>query len=103
MQDFESIGTQFINGKYLYDKSRDIEKGKFFVKLNEYYKSILLLYIGYESFNDFFKEHNISDQENKNQRALIQEDNQDATYYYINYYFGEGEIILKGQTIITHN
>lgn len=101
--DFESIGTQFINGKYLYDKSRDIEKGKFFVKLNEYYKSILLLYIGYESFNDFFKEHNISDQENKNQRALIQEDNQDATYYYINYYFGEGEIILKGQTIITHN
>lgn len=101
--DFESIGAQFINGKYLYDKSRAIEKGKSFVKLNAYYKSIVLLYIGYDSFNDFFENQTISDHEKKNQLALLQEDNQDATFYYVNYYFGEDNVILKGQTIITHN
>ena len=27
-KDFEAIGSEFINGKYLYDKSRELEKGK---------------------------------------------------------------------------
>ncbi|MDC1226634.1 hypothetical protein N8013_03190, partial [Algibacter sp.] len=30
-------------------------------------------------------------------------DNEDITYYYLNYYFGEDNTILKGQTIISNN
>ena len=39
--DFENIGDDFVNGKYLYDKSREIFKDKQVIKLNEYYKSVI--------------------------------------------------------------
>ena len=32
--DFEAIGSEFINGKYLYDKLRECEKGKLEIKLS---------------------------------------------------------------------
>ena len=34
--DFEKIGHEFINGKYLYDKTREFEKGKPIIKINNY-------------------------------------------------------------------
>ncbi len=102
-QDFEELGTEFINGKYLYDKSREISKGKNFVKLNEYYKSIILLYIGYENFDVFLDDNKLSENETEKQNALLPDADHDKTYYYINYYFGEDDVIIKGQTIITEN
>ena len=45
-KDFEELGSEFINGKYLYDKSRELEKGKPMIKLNHYYKTMILLYLG---------------------------------------------------------
>ena len=101
--DFEDIGSEFINGKYLYDKSRELGKGKPRIKLNQYYKSIILLYLGYKNFNDFLDDHILSELEYNKQRALIFDADDDKTYYYINYYFGEDDLILKGQTIISNN
>ncbi|WP_298497730.1 hypothetical protein [uncultured Algibacter sp.] len=101
--DFEDIGSEFINGKYLYDKSREIEKGKPLIKLNQYYKTIILLYLGYQDFKDFLEEHKLSEIEHEKQHDLIYRDNEDITYYYLNYYFGEDDLILKGQTIISNN
>jgi hypothetical protein len=102
-QDFEAIGTDFINGKYLYDKTRDLYKGKPIIKLNAYYKSILLLYIGYEDFQQFLDDHILSEDEKDKQLSLIYDENINKTYYYTNYYFGEDNVILKGQTIIFNN
>lgn len=101
--DFEDIGAEFINGKYLYDKTREHYKGKPVIKLNTYYKSILLKYIGYKSFEEFVNDHSISDNEKDKQLSLITDEDIDKTYYYVNYYFGEDSIIIKGQTIITNN
>lgn len=101
--DFEAIGTEFINGKYLYDKSRQLEKGKPLIKLNQYYKDIILLYLGYEDFKDFLDANKLSHIEYKKQYDLIYKDNDEITYYYLNYYFGEDNTILKGQTIISNN
>ncbi len=102
-QDLEEIGTDFINGKYLYDKSRELEKGKSLIKLNQYYKTLALLYLGYKNVKDFIEDHKLSDSEHEKQLDLIFKNNDEITYYYINYYFGEDNTILKGQTIISNN
>lgn len=101
--DFEEIGADFINGKYLYDKSRELYKGKPLIKLSAYYKSVMLLYIGYEDFKDFMDDHELSQNDIDKQLNLINDEDIDKTYYYINYYYGEDDEILKGQTIITNN
>jgi len=101
--DFEALGSEFINGKYLYDKSRELEKGKPLIKLNQYYKTILLLYLGYSDFKEFLEEHQLSGVAHEKQHALLYENEDDSIYYYINYYFGEDDTILKGQTTISNN
>lgn len=101
--DFEVLGSDFINGKYLYDKSRQLEKGKPVIKLNQYYKTILLLYLGYTDFKAFLKENKLSKIELAKQHDLIYNNDKDVIYYYLNYYFGEDDTILKGQTIISNN
>lgn len=101
--DFENIGDDFVNGKYLYDKSREIFKDKQVIKLNEYYKSVILLYIGYENFEDFLKEHPLSELEIEKQLSLNGKIKQNETHYYLNYYFGEDDVIIKGRTIISNN
>jgi len=102
-QDLEAIGTDFINGKYLYDKTRELYKGKPIIKLNSYYKSILLKYLGYEDFQQFINDNSLSEEEKNKQMSLIDDESIDKTYYYVNYYFGEDDVIIKGQTIITNN
>ena len=101
--DFEKIGNEFINGKYLYDKTREFEKGKPIIKINHYYKSIILLYIGYDNFEDFINTNTSKDLDKDGQLALLSS-NDDTTYYYLNYFFGEDDNgILKGKTIISNN
>ncbi|MFS4466849.1 hypothetical protein [Maribacter sp. 2210JD10-5] len=101
--DLERIGSDFINGKYLYDKARDFHKGKPIIKLNRYYKSIVLLYLGYDSVSSFLDENRLEEFKEKKQFALLYDENASKTYYYLNYYFGEDDVILKGETIISNN
>ena len=101
--DFEALGSEFINGKYLYDKFRDFEKGKPLIKLNHYYKTIILLFLGYKDYGTFLAEHKPSEDEHEKQLTLLKSNDEDITYYYINYYFGEDNTILKGQSIISKN
>jgi len=101
--DFEQIGDDFVNGKYLYDKSREIFKDKQVVKINEYYKSVILQYIGYNNLNQFLKDNPLSELENEKQLSLNKKNTKDETLYYLNYYFGEDDVIIKGRTIISNN
>lgn len=101
--DFEALGSEFINGKYLYDKFREFEKGKPLIKLNHYYKTIILLFLGYQDYEVFLAEHKPSEDEFEKQLTLLRSNDEDITYYYINYYFGEDNTILKGQSIISKN
>lgn len=101
--DFEKIRDEFVNGKYLYDKSREIFKDKPVIKINEYYKSILLLYVGYENLEDFLEDHPLSDLEIEKQLALNEKSTPEQTQYYLNYYFGEDDVIIKGRTVISNN
>ncbi|WP_111707737.1 hypothetical protein [Lutibacter citreus] len=101
--DFEEVGNEFINGKYLYDKTREFEKGKPLIKINKYYKSVILLYIGYDNFVDFINTRKSTDEDKERQLSLLT-NHEDATYYYLNYYFDEdNNSIIKGKTIISNN
>ncbi len=102
-QHFEEIGLDSINGKYLYDKTREAYKGNPTIKLSAYYKNIILAYLGYEDVDDFLENGNLDEEDRKKQRLLLKTNKTSRTTYYINYYFGENNRILKGQTIITDN
>ncbi|WP_420400509.1 hypothetical protein [Flagellimonas sp.] len=101
--DLERIGSDFVNGKYLYDKVRDYHKGKPIIKLNRYYKSIVLLYIGYDSVDSFLTHNKLEEQKEKKQISLLYNEKAQKTYYYLNYYYGEDDVIYKGETVISNN
>lgn len=101
--DFEHIGNDTINGKYLYDKTRSFHKGKPFIKLNKYYKSVILLYMGYEDVQLFLDANKLAEETERKQLDLLYDHGANKTYYFINYYFGEEDVILKGETIISNN
>lgn len=101
--DFESFVNDFVNGKYLYDKFRDFYKGKPVINLNQYYQSIILQYIGYESLDSFLKAQKLNAAVEKRQIALLSIDNKLKTFYFVNYYYGEDNAIYKGETVILDN
>ena len=90
----------FINGKYLYDKSRELQSGKPRLKLNGYYKEVLFRYIGYDDIEAFTR-HEITDKAEQNkQLALINNNQTTSDYYYVSYHFGEHKEVVKGQVTI---
>lgn len=102
-KDFEEIGTEFINGKYLYDKVRQTHKGRPVVKLSKYYKTIILHYLEYENFKEFMNNNPLGKEEMEEQNALLHNEVSSRIFYYISYYYGEDNTILKGQTVISEN
>lgn len=101
--DFEKFSLELINGKYLYDKFRDYEKGKTTIKVNEHYKGIILLYLGYQSVFTLMEESTLTAQEKQKQLILIKGEDDESEFYFINYYFGEDDTIIKGKTVISNN
>lgn len=101
--DLEGMGKDFVNGKYLYNKERDFHKGKPIIKLNSYYKALVLQYVQMDSIESFLKSIELDPEKEKQQYSLIYDTNTQKTYYYLNYYFGEGDVIYKGETIISNN
>ena len=101
--DLEEISNDFINGKYLYDKERDFHKGKPLIKLNSYYKAWVLQYVGINSIESFLKLFLLGEEKEKQQSSLLFDTRAHKTYYYLNYYFGEDDMIYKGETVISNN
>jgi len=102
-QEFERLTGAFVNGKYLYDKSRELQTGKPIIKLNGYYKVILFQYIGFDDIQSF-TENTIEDtQEKSKQLELISSSKSDQTYYYVGYHFGEYKEIVKAQVTVLND
>ena len=102
-RELEKLTGGFINGKYLYDKQRELQMGKPFIKLNGYYKIVLFQYIGYEGIVDFTKEVIKEKQEKAKQLALIQKDTLEQNFFYVCYYFGEYKEVVKCQVVVLNN
>ncbi len=102
-QELEKLTGGFINGKYLYDKQRELQAGKPIIKLNGYYKIVLFQYIGYESIEDFTKKVIVEQSEKEKQLALTRRDALEQTFFYVCYYFGEFKEVVKCQVVVLDN
>ena len=98
--EFEQLSGGFINGKYLYDKSRALQSGQPRIKLNGYYKEVLFRYIGYEDIEAFTLNEIQEEAERKKQLDWIQKSDISPTYYYLSYHFGENKEVIKGQVTV---
>lgn len=102
-QELEKLTGGFINGKYLYDKQRELQMGKPVLKLNGYYKTVLFQYIGYEGVEDFTKKVIEDIGEKRKQLELINNVTPEQIYYYVCYHFGEYKEVIKCQVEVFNN
>ena len=101
--DLEALSGDFINGKYLYDKGRELQLGKPIIKLNGYYKTILFQYVGYTGIKEFTKLAITDAAEKEKQLELLSHSKEDTSYYYVGYHFGEYREIVKCQIVVSNN
>lgn len=96
----EQLSGLFINGKYIYDKQRELSSGKPFIKVNKPYSYILFEYIGYESLNAFIKDNIKDGAKLKEQLELNDSPKKNQKHYYVSYHFGEYNEIVKSQVTV---
>lgn len=98
--DFEQILKGYVNGKYLYNKSREANSGKPIIKISREYKYVFFNYLGYKNISEFLADINISSSQKELQLDLVQQKGSLEDFYYVCYYFGEDNQMNKGSVII---
>ncbi|MEP0985079.1 hypothetical protein [Ekhidna sp.] len=102
-KDLEEISQEFVNGKYLYDKVRHLQLGRPIIRLSNFYATLILAYLDYGSIEDFIEEMNVGSAEREQQLELLNQNKSNESAYFLTYYFGEFQSIIKGFTIISQN
>lgn len=102
-KEFEQVSNSFVNGKYLYNKYRELQSGKPQIKLSNYYKHVFFNYLGFSDIHEFLK-HEVNDKkELQAQQNLLKQETTDKTYYYVMYYYGEDKKMTKAHFTIYNN
>ncbi len=101
-QDLELVLKGYVNGKYLYNKSREIAKGKPIVKISREYKYAYFNYIGYKNIHEFIESDNFTQIQRAKQLQLIHQTIDNAEHYYVCYYVDEDHEMNKGQMTISN-
>lgn len=99
-KDFELIFKDYINGKYLYNKSRETSTGKPFIKISRDYKYIFFNYLGYKDVYEFIAQDFINSDQKNQQLKILQQEKDMEDFFYVCYYYGEDKKMHKGQVII---
>jgi hypothetical protein len=98
--DLEQILKGYVNGKYLYNKYRELQSGKPIIKISREYKLLFFNYLGYKDIYTFIEGEVLNDVEKKEQLELLNKNVQQSEHYYVCYYFGEDNKMNKGQVFI---
>lgn len=98
--DFETLGKGYVNGKYLYNKSREALTGNPFIKISREYKYIFFNYVGFKDVYEFIDQDFFLPNQKSKQLELLYNENIIEDYYYVSYYYGEDKKMNKGQVII---
>lgn len=101
--EFEEITKNYINGKYLYNKNRELKQGRPVIKLNREYKYAFFHYLGYDSIESFLENEIEDELELEKQFSLLETSHTNEEFYYCAYYFGEDQKMTKGKLIIYNN
>ncbi|WP_242157183.1 hypothetical protein [Aestuariivivens sediminis] len=97
------ITGQWINGKYLYNKIREIEKGNSkYLKLRRDYLSLLILTAGYDNYSEYLNNSPfISSETRKLEGRNFNEPSNDVdSLYYIGYYVEDRQYYIKSKFTI---
>ena len=98
--DLELILKGYVNGKYLYNKSREAISGKPIIKISGEYKYVFFNYLKYKNFIEFLADIDLPPSERILQLDLLAQKGSQEDFYYACYYFGEDNQMNKGQVII---
>jgi hypothetical protein len=98
------ITGQWINGKYLYNKIKEIDRGNSkYTKLRRDYLSLLLLAAGYNSYSDYINNSSFITEDIKEQEKVSNltsdSSNVDALYY-VGYYIEDRQYYIKSKFTI---
>ncbi|PQJ81453.1 hypothetical protein [Polaribacter glomeratus] len=95
--------TKWINGKYIYNKVREVQKGNSKnVKMRRDYLSLLIIAAGYDNYKQYLKESlYISDATREAEGGNIEDDstNENALYY-VGYYVENEQYFIKSKFTI---
>tara|TARA_B110001450_G_scaffold126635_1_gene119225 strand:+ start:239 stop:1471 length:1233 start_codon:yes stop_codon:yes gene_type:complete len=98
--ELETILKGYVNGKYLYNKYREAATGKPIIKISREYQSLFFKYINYKNIFDYIESDLFSSEEKRKQLVLLTNIETIDDHYYICYYYGEDNKMIKGQVII---
>ena len=101
--ELEEITKEYINGKYLYNKIRELKQGRPLIKLNKEYKYAFFNYLDYDGVDAFLEKEIDDELELEKQYALLKATHTNEEFYYCAYYFGEDQKMTKGKLIIYNN
>lgn len=101
--ELEKMSGAYINGKYLYDKNRELASGKPIIKINKPYNHILFEYLGYDGVMAYVNDRIIDETEIVSQLELLQHKTISDNHYYVSYHFGEYKKIVKSQVTVRDN
>ncbi len=97
------VTGQQINGKYIYNKIKEIEKGKSnYVRLRKDYLSLLILAVGYDNYSHYLKNSPyISDEiRHKEKNHFEETDKTIDVLYYVGYYVIDKQLYVKSKFTI---
>ncbi|WP_435261253.1 hypothetical protein [Tenacibaculum sp. nBUS_03] len=101
--ELELLLKGYVNGKYLYNKTREVSTGKPIIKISREYKFLFFNYIGYKDVSDFIEKEIHDKEEREKQLKLLKSSASNEDFYYVCYYYGEDKKMTKGQIIIYNN
>jgi hypothetical protein len=94
---------QWINGKYLYNKIREIEKGtNKFIRLRRDYLSVLIVAAGYDNYTQYLSSSPYISEETKKEEGdnYTESPADEDSLYYIGYYVEDKRYFIKSKFTI---
>jgi hypothetical protein len=101
--DLELILRGYVNGKYLYNKHREVSSGKPIIKISREYKYVFFNYIGYKDVFEFIEQEIKEEKETQKQLELLRTKTTNKNFFYTIYYYGEDQKMTKGEVVIYDN
>ena len=98
--ELETLLKGYVNGKYLYNKYREATTGKPVIKISREYRSLFFKYLGYKNVFEYIESDLFTLEEKNKQLVLLNNIEAIDDHYYICYYYGEDNKMIKGQVII---
>lgn len=99
-RDLETILHGYVNGKYLYNKYREMRLGKPEITISREYRYLYFNYLGYKNVFEFLEAGDFTEDQKGLQLELIDHKKYADDHFYAAYYLGEDDMLNKGHIVV---